>query len=241
MNTPTATELMAHVEATWPAASTTRHGPWTIRQGAGGGSRVSATSVHGAFDLADIEVAEAQMAALGQPKLFVIQTGQQTLDHALAARGYAVKDPVTAYVAPTASLIHPRPAVSCFEVWPPLAIQAEIWAQGGIGPTRIAVMARAKGAKVALLGRVNDSPGGAAFVAMSGNMAMLHALEIAPAQRRVGLAGQMMSAAAEWAQSQNAGWVSVIVTRANKGANALYASLGMQKLELYHYRTKPEP
>jgi N-acetylglutamate synthase len=38
------------MEATWPPAATTRLGPWLLRDGKGGGKRVSAATLAGEFD-----------------------------------------------------------------------------------------------------------------------------------------------------------------------------------------------
>jgi len=42
MTLPTTEKVMQVVEATWPPARQWDRGPWTIRDGAGGGQRVSA-------------------------------------------------------------------------------------------------------------------------------------------------------------------------------------------------------
>jgi GNAT superfamily N-acetyltransferase len=67
---------------------------------------------------------------------------------------------------------------------------------------------------------------------------MLHALEILPHQRRKGMGVWMMRQAAYWAAEQGATELAVLCTRANAGANALYARLGMQQSGGYHYRIK---
>ncbi|WP_108257566.1 hypothetical protein [Mangrovicoccus ximenensis] len=73
------------------------------------------------------------------------------------------------------------PRLSTFAHWPPLAIQEEIWALGGIGRDRLAVMARAAGPHVSLMARDGDTPAGTAFAAVHGDVAMIHAIEISPA------------------------------------------------------------
>ena len=103
---------------------------------------------------------------------------------------------------------------------------------------RIAVMERAEGSKTTVLGRVNDRASGAAYIAIHGKTAMLHALHIVPDQRRQGSAVKMMRNAAHWAQDQGAQCFSVLVTDANGPAGALYASLGMEIVGHYHYRSK---
>ena len=227
------------MEATWPAAHNYRTGPWTIRCGMGGGKRVSAATADGIWVETDIPVAEKAMASLGQPPLFLIRdcAGDDALDHALQARGYRVVDPVVAYSAPCTALCEPPvPPMAAFAHWPPLAIAETLWAEGGIGTARLAAMHRVRGPKCTLLSRTNDRPTGAAFVAIEGQIAMLHALEVAPLARRQGSAHNILRAAARWAQEHGATTLAVVVTRANAPARALYASMGMQAVGQYHYR-----
>ena len=233
------TDLFAVSEATWPAAARHKAGAFTVREGRGGGQRVSAATAGAAWTEADIDAAEAKQAALGQPPLFMIRDGETALDAALAARGYRIKDPVNVYEAAVATLAsEPASPMAGFPIWPPLAIMRDIWAEGGIGPERVAVMERATGPKTAILGRVNDRASGAAFIAGHGDTAMLHALHIVPDRRRQGSAVKMMRKAAHWAQDQGITRFSVLVTAANQPANALYASLGMRIVGHYHYRSE---
>lgn len=229
--------LAAIMEATWPPAVTHTAGPWRIRDGQQGGQRVSATTAEAAWRPADIALAEAEMAALHQSPLFLIRETDAALDAELARQGYHVHDPVVAYAIPSAALAPPDP-MAAFAHWPPLAIATEIWADGGIGPARLAVMQRATGPKTAILSRQNDRPTGTAFVAIHQNTAMLHALEVAPQHRRQGSANIILRAAAAWAQDQGATTLSLVVTKANAPACALYASLGMEVVGNYHYRVK---
>jgi N-acetylglutamate synthase len=231
-------ELLTALGATWPAATLLPCGPFLLRDGRGGGSRVSAATAEGAFTGADLEAAEAGMAALGQLPLFMVRRGQAALDTALAARGYAVKDPVVGYVAAVAALVPDRPPQTAFVPWPPLAVQAEIWAEGGVGPERLAIMARAEGPRITLLGRGGDRPAGTGFVACHGRVAFLHALEVRQGQRRQGLGGQMVRAAAHWAARQGAEVLALVVTVANAGARRVYAGLGMAETGGYHYRLR---
>ncbi|QYZ69397.1 GNAT family N-acetyltransferase [Neotabrizicola shimadae] len=228
-------EVLARVmEETWPPAARGRLGPFTLRDGAGGGKRVSAASVEGDFTAAEIEAVEAEGV-----RLFVVREGQAALDAALAARGYAVVDPVVAFAAPAALLAEPAPEpLAAFPHWPPLAIAREIWAEEGIGPARVAVMERARGPKTVVMARTKDHPVGVAFVAVSGGIAMLHALEVRTAARRQGSANNILRVAARWALDQGASTLSLVVTEANAPARALYASLGMQVVGQYHYRQK---
>jgi len=231
------TDLFEITRATWPAAATQNLAGWTIREGQGGGSRVSAATWDGAGTF-DIKAAEAAMADLGQSPLFMIRPGDEALDAELAAIGYTKRDETQGYAVPVAQIASAPPPVTSFPVWPPLAIQDEIWLNGGIGPERRAIMDRVEGAKTSLFGRVSDKPAGCAFIACHENAAMLHALEIASAFRRQGLARIMMRHAAKWAQDAGAEQLFLLVTRANVAANNLYTSLSFQPVGHYHYRIK---
>lgn len=235
----TPTTLTALIDGTWPAKSTTEIDGWIVREGGGAGSRVSAASQ--ITSTAHIEDAEAAMQRLGQPKLFMVRADEDHLDAELASRGYVIKDPVTFFSAPTEELATQRPmSATCFEVWPPLATQAEIWGAGGIDEARLKVMARAIGPKTTVLGRVHDTPAGTAFAAIHDGTAMLHAIETSHAFRRQGLGRNMIRSLAFWAQSHNAHTTALLVTRANVAANALYTSLGMTPVGGYHYRIYPD-
>lgn len=231
------------LEATWPPQHSARLGPFLIRTGGGGGKRVCAASLTGAsFDTKDVTDAEAAMQALSQAPLFVIWQGSAdaALDGALVQRGYDLVDPVIAYTAPCKTLARPLPdTIAAYPNWPPLALVQDIWAQAGVGPARLAVMARATGAKAAFLLRAGDHPVGVCFAALSGNVAMLHALEILPAQRRQGHGRHLIRAVAAWAQAQGAQNLTLVVTAANTPARRLYAGLGMAEAGHYHYRMRP--
>ena len=230
--------LASVMEATWPCAGRQTLGPWTIRDGQGGGKRVSAATAEGDWKAADLPMAEAAMLGLGQTPLFLIRDGDQALDAALEVAGYHVVDPVLAYAARIADLPPAPDPMAVFAHWPPLAMAVELWRDAATGPARLAVMDRVQGSKAVLLARHSDRAVGVGFVAISGQTAMLHALEVAPAHRRQGSAHNMLRAAAAWAQSQGADTLSLVVTRANVPALNLYASLGMQVVGQYHYRQK---
>lgn len=229
--------MAAAMEATWPPAETRRLGPWVLRDGRGGGKRVSAASLAGDFDPATLAGVERAMQATGARPLFQLVPGQDALDAALAARGYAVVDPVVIYAARLADMpqIAPPP-MTTFPHWPPLGIAADLWAEGGIGAARLAVMHRVAGARCAILARNSDRAAGVAFVAMDGPVAMLHALEVTPALRRQGSARHILQAAATWARDNGGLDLGLAVTEANGAARALYASFGMRVVGRYHYR-----
>lgn len=236
------TDWLGGMEATWPAAACQTIGPWRIRNGLGGGNRVSAATAEAQWDDADIAAAEAAQARLGQPSLFMLRDGEERLDAALAARGYALAAPVVLYAAPVPALaaVPPR-RMTTFPVWPMLAIMRDLWAEGGIGPARIAVMERAPGPKAAIMGRIEDRAAGCLFAACDGGLAFVHALWVSPAFRRKGLAGELMRAAAVWAAAKGAERLALAVERDNTPGNGLYQALGMTVVARYHYRKRTGP
>lgn len=238
--TLTAARLYEVVDQTWPAARRWTHGSWTLRDGQGGGKRVSAATAVGDVTDADVTQAETAMHEIGQPALFMIREDEQALDDLLAARGYDVIDPVIVYTLPIERLTDvPIPRVTAFTIWEPLAIMREIWAAGGIGPARLAVMARAA-VKTAVFARWNEKPGGVGFAAVHDRVCMVHAVEVPAHQRRQGVAQWIMRAAAFWGQAQGAEHIAVLCVEHNVAANALYRALGFAPAGRYHYRHKPE-
>ncbi|WP_372805645.1 GNAT family N-acetyltransferase [Loktanella salsilacus] len=235
------TDWGAVIDATWPAAAVRQVGPWTLRSGAGGGNRVSAATANGSVRAQDISVAADAMRAAGQEALFMVRPGEDALDALLAEAGYIKRDETLIRACPTAALTaDPVPPVTAFTVWPPLAAQRDIWAGGGVGPARLAIMDRVQGPKTTIFGRIDDRPAGTLFVAIHDGIAMLHALEITQDHRRKGLARHLTRAAARWAQRQGAAEFALLVTAANGGANALYAGLGLGEAGRYHYRAAPQ-
>ncbi len=225
------------VEATWPPVSQVQFKSVTLREGRGGGSRVSCATTDRLPPEKTLTEAEDEMRRMGQKPLFMIRDGNKLLDRALGEKGYVLKDPVVIYRAPVQSLADVTiPRVMTFCIWSPLAIQKEIWAEGGIDARRLAIMERATGAKTSIMGRIDDQPAGTAFVAVHEGVAVVHALEIAAEHRRKGLAAWMMRQAAQWALRNGADELAVAVTEANEAANGLYTGLGMEVVGRYHYR-----
>ena len=237
MTLPDAQKLYEVCEATWPPAAVSDCGPFLIRDGQGGGKRVSAATATGPFTLDDITAAETAMRALNQTPLFQIREGDDALDAALAQRGYDIIDPVTMYAAKAGNIATELPPrTAAIAAWEPLAIMREIWAAGGIGPERVEVMMRVKGPKTGFVSRWQDKPAGSSFCAMHDGISMVHAVEIVPFQRRMGVGRWLMRRAAYWTLDNGGHTLSVICTDANVAANGLYASLGMHVVGRYHYR-----
>lgn len=236
---PSTPRLLSAVDATWPAAAMHEVGPWLIREGHGGGKRVSAATAEAPVTEADIPLAEAMHRKLGQTPLFWIRPGDEALDAMLEARGYKVVDPVDLRAAHVSAFDAPELMFS-FPHWPPLAMAQDIWHETGIGPERQAVMLRPRGPVTAFIARSPerlDRACGTAFAAIDRDIAMIHAVEVLPALRRQGSAHNMLRSAAWWAQQNGAEWLALAVTQANEGAARLYASLNMGIVGQYHYRS----
>lgn len=234
MSLPAPATVFAALEATWPAREVTEQAGWRLRDGAGGGKRVSAASPLDSS--ADIEDAEAWMRARGMRALFRLTPTDLVLDDRLEQRGYTLLDPTILYAAQVSDIAEKPPRVSLFDIWPPLAIMREIWAAGGISAPRLSVMARASTPMTGLIARRDDRAAGVAFCAVHQGVAMLHAVEVAPAMRRRGVGRLILRGAAHWAQQQGAEWLALAVTEANTGACALYEGTGMLPVTRYHYR-----
>ena len=240
MTLPEPQQLYRVLDATWPPSRFVNAGPWLLREGKGGGQRVSAATAISLVSETDIEAAEAAMRDLGQRPIFMIRPEDTELDHWLERRGYTLADPVNIYVSRAHDLAGALAPAIATASWPPLAVQREIWQSGGVGPARIAVMERAATPKTAILGRDRDSPAGVAYVGILDGIAMLHALEVSPNHRRAGVGLAILRAAANWSVANGAEWLTLIVTRQNVPANALYARLSMARVAGYHYRRAPE-
>lgn len=235
--------LRAAMAATWPAAETRRVGPWLLRRDGGGGRRVSAATLEGPFDGSQAAAAAA-MRGWGQAPLFqiwpeTVRPGNAALDAALEAEGYRLHDATRLMAAPVAVLATAPWDVSVIAGPAPIALMREIWAAGGIGPGRVAVMERAAGPRAFLFGRLGDRPAACAFVACHGRTAMLHGLEVVAGARRQGVGTAVTRAAAAWAGTEGAEVLALAVLAANTAARAAYGRAGMQEAGRYHYRTGP--
>ncbi|OWY02544.1 GNAT family N-acetyltransferase [Thioclava sp. F1Mire-8] len=233
-------DAYAIIDATWPAAEYRRAGGFLIRDGQGGGSRVSCATLEVPLEQADIPAAEAAHRALGQRPRFMIRAGDEALDAVLEARGYEAYDPVRIWSAPIAAMQGEVPPVTAFAHWPPLQIARDLWTELDVGPERQAIMDRAEVPKTCVLGRKDDRAAGVVYIALYEDAAMLHALAVAPKYRRMSLAREMIYEGARWAVEAGAERFEMITTLANDASNALAESFGMEVRAQYHYRRAPE-
>lgn len=240
LTVPDCERLMAAVDATWPAAEVVDIGGWRLRRGAGGGKRVSAASPLGRGG-GTVGEAEAAMRGWRQAPLFRLTPADADCDAGLASLGYGIVDPVVLYAGPVGRLAgHGSHEAAVYRAAFAPAVMEEIWAAGGIGPGRLAVMGRAAGPCVRLLSRAGDTPCGAAFVGVDGEVAMIHAIEVLAAFRRRGAGRLLVEGAARFAAEAGAAWLALAVAEANSAARLLYDRLGMAEAGHYHYRIAPE-
>ena len=229
-------DLANAFEATWPAAEYARAGGFLVGRGLGAGGRVSSARVDGDWVGDDIDRAAQIHAGWGQVPMFRALDQDQDLIAALEQRGYRRETPTAILDIAAADLTDCAiPPVTTFCVWPPMAIQRDIWAAGNITRARQAVMDRVPAPKTAILGRVEDRAAAAAFVAIQGPVAMLHGIEVLDRWRRRGLARWVVRQAAFWAQEQGASRLGLAVSRANTGARALYDAMGFREAAGYGY------
>ncbi|MEM9146770.1 MAG: GNAT family N-acetyltransferase [Pseudomonadota bacterium] len=238
MALPQPGRLLAAIDATWPPAEIAERAGWQLRRGAGGGKRVSAASrIEGGAPVPDIAVAVEALGQWDQPPLFRIGPEDAALDAVLAEEGHARIDPVVLYAAPVEALTDAADETArVIRISTPVAMVEEIWAAGGIGPGRLAVMARVTGASITLLARQEDRPVGVAFCACDGELAMLHAVEVLAERRRMGGGLMLLRGAANWSAESGARILALAVTEANGAARALYERAGMVAAGAYHYR-----
>lgn len=227
------------LEATWPPAETARFGGLVVGRGAGGGGRLSSIRQVGDWTGADLDAALARQAAWGEAPLIRVLDGQEALAGAARALGMIARQPTAILSAPLSALAAEVPRMTAFALWPPLAIQRAIWLADGINAARQAAMARVEGPRVAILGRASDRAAGAAFCAVCGPVAGLHAVMVDPAMRGARLGEHMLRCAANWAQGQGARLMALAVTRANVPAQRLYARLGFREAAGYAYFDAP--
>ncbi len=252
---PAPEKLLAALHATWPPAGERRLGPFILRFGAGGGRRVSSATLIAPppeHILAEaIGDAESDMRAWGQTPSFMIRrltsperdVAERALAAALAGRGYVERDPTVMLAAPPDTILadtRHEPGETLVSDRAPLRLQEEIWAEGGIGPARLAVMGRVRGPRAFLLSRKGQRPGGVGFVAVAGGIGFLHALFVPSGLRGQGHGRRLLGAAAAFAGRHGARHLAVVTTGENLPAQLLFVNAGMTFCGGYTYLLSEE-
>ena len=225
------------IDLTWPAEEFLELPEWKLRRSLKGGKRVSAATLIKKSGIPNIKFVENTLADWCQDKLFMIKAGENSLDEALEKRGYCIVDPTNIWsISSEALSIQQIPPVTAFSIFPPLAIQKEIWTANGIDASRIKIMDRVKTPKTTIFGRINAKPAASAFAAVVNKIAMVHALIVDQKYQRQGMGKFVMQKAGAWAHQQGAESVAALCTKHNQSANNFYKILGMQVIGEYHYR-----
>ena len=225
------------IDLTWPAKEFLELPEWKLRKSIKGGKRVSAVTAIGKSGIPAIQFVENTLEEWCQDKLFMIKAGENSLDEALKERGYCIVDPTNIWsISAEALSMQQIPPVTAFSIFPPLAIQREIWIANGIDASRIEIMDRVKTPKTTIFGRINAKPAASAFVAVSNKIAMVHALIVDHKFQRQGMGKHVMQKVGVWAHQQGAESVVVLCTKQNQSANNFYKILGMKVIGEYHYR-----
>lgn len=230
--------LLAATCAAWPEIA--RCGPFSLRRGGlSGGLMACAEEPLPDAGLPEaIAAAVARMAETGQAPRFRLGAGQEGLDDALARAGLRSSAAGRIHVAPVAGLNVAPPPLTGFAVWPPLAIQQQIWAGGGATDAGFCALEASaqEGPCTAILGRLRHRAAGALLVARRGEIAVIEALTVRPEHRRAKVARHMLATAAVWAASNGAVWIAAAVGDEDAAGQALAASLAMTPVAAYHHR-----
>ena len=235
----TPNSFWAASEICWPPLNKKNIGPWVIREGEGGGNRVSSTTANDFFTKEDIFIAENHMQLLNQKNIFQIREKDLELDNILERLGYSLVDKTVVYGLKIAKMSSPCvPPMTAFNIWPPLRIMKDIWEVGGTTDSRISVMERCKVRKTAILGRIENKAAGCAFISEYKGIAILQALFVLPSYRRKGLARFLISESVKWVSYADSAYLALMTDKYNKEARGLYDSLGMKIIDKYHYRVK---
>ncbi len=235
---PTEDSLFEVVDKTWPAYAECSHGIWLLREGRGAGNRVSSASTTSVPTMGDIVDAEVKMHELGQVPQFVVRGNQPELDRLLEQAGYVLNDPVDILAVGAEKIArYVQANLEVIFTGAPISILREIWALGGVLEPRIGVMQRSSKPNTFILGRTKDRASAAAFASVHKQIAMVHAVEVMPHMRRMGVAESLMRGAAWWALENGATTISCLVTEENSAAQSLYRKMGMEVASHYHYRS----
>lgn len=244
--------LIQALRATWPPERVVRGDGWALGVSTGGqaeaGSRVNCLTPDdpdaALSDTArDAAVAAAQAEGLS-PLWAAPMESRSALASQLVAEAWAPWDPTAFWVAPAVpvDLTDAAKGVRVMALRAPVAAAAALWAEGGVGPQRRAIMDRVRGRKLTLLARDGADPAGLAFAALceTTRIGFVHAVHVASTHRRRGVGRALMRAAQVFLRGSGAGWTAVAVRVGNAEAEAIYAASGFERQGAYAYYRRPD-
>ncbi|KAH8900712.1 acyl-CoA N-acyltransferase [Thozetella sp. PMI_491] len=237
----------------WPSLAQVLDDGWVLRFSKGHSMRANSVNPnYPALGDTDAKIARAESwySAHRLPPLFRLTplADPSDLDQRLDARGYRLINPGDAFYL--ASLgVQAAPTLLPENITVKLdAGPHDGWLQAYLA------MAQLETGRAAALGRVLDAvvptarygwlsqdgqPLAAAFAVVQGTMMVTCNVITAPAARRRGLMRALLGRLTGWAIEEGATAGGLFVVGSNKGAAALYRSLGYEELYRYHYRIAP--
>jgi len=253
-------EIELAADAAWPAPARGRLGDWVLRAADGWSGRGNSALPVGDPGLPLGEAIEAVVAWYAghglTPMVNVPLPYAQTLDDALAARGWPHRPPTQVMTAPLPAVLAAVPArpdlpevrlrEAPSDAWLAIAAGRKGGLPGAalhlliaVPQVRFAEVYDHSGELVAIArGTVSEAP--AARTSGSGWFGVF-LVEVVPAARRTGLARHVVGSLARWAAAEGATRAYLQVEERNTDAVALYASLGYTTHHRYLTRYAPQP
>ncbi|MEU9121427.1 GNAT family N-acetyltransferase [Streptomyces sp. NPDC048506] len=253
----TVRELQQVAARGWPAIETERLGEWTLRASGGFTRRANSVLPLGDPGLpldAALERIVQWYGARGLPPVIVVATGRAGDDEELAAeldrRGWTAERHTRILIsalAPLADTATDTPPGSTGDAPTRVTLSREPGAEwlalynrtGGSGAPSTEAMTVLTGGPSVWFATVRGADGGTAAIGrlvVDGRWAGFAAIEVAPAERRQGLATLVTAALAQRALDEGASAAYLQVEADNADALALYDRLGFTDHHGYHYR-----
>lgn len=241
-------ELQRIADAGWPAPDTAVLGQWLLRAADGFTGRANSVSVHGSpgctFDEA-LERLGAFYAARGLPPMAQVVLGTD-YDVAFDAAGWVTKPGShSGAVVQVAAL---RTALrSAHSDTGGVVLSADVdqgWLSlynraAGVDPAIVAQVVA--GPDQVALARIGDPVQAIGRMVVTGEWAGMSAVEVAPAQRRRGLARRVVDTLLDWAAERGARWCYLQTMAHNEAAVRLYAPYGFTTHHTYRYLVPAAP
>ena len=228
----------------WPAPDTRQLGGWAVRAAGGYTKRANsanAIEVRASLDAILLREIEQTYSRIGQPCIFRISPlADPAVDELLQARGYQVQDP---------SFFMRRIHGPADSQWQSIEVQPHLsaaWLDGVCTANGLQGLHQARHRTIletiagpccgyGSLQRNGQTVAWGLAVLEHGSVGFYDVV-VAPAARGQGLGRQLMQGLLKWAAEQGAVSADLQVTGSNTVAQALYASLGFERVYGYHYR-----